>query len=63
MCIRMTIRMLRERMRLALGPRFDIKEFHAAVLEPGALPMPELAWHIDREIERLSAGPRTREVP
>jgi uncharacterized protein (DUF885 family) len=46
---------LRERMRRALGPRFDIKEFHAAVLEPGALPMPELAWHIDREIERLSA--------
>jgi uncharacterized protein (DUF885 family) len=52
------IMMLRERMRLALGPRFDIKEFHAAVLEPGALPMPELAWHIDREIERLSVRHR-----
>ena len=46
---------LRERMRLALGARFDIKEFHAAILGPGALPMPELARHIDREIERLSA--------
>lgn len=46
---------LRERMRRALGPRFNIKDFHAAVLGPGALPMPELAWHIDREIERLSA--------
>jgi uncharacterized protein (DUF885 family) len=47
---------LRERMRRALGARFEIKEFHAAVLGPGALPMPELAWHVEREIERLRTG-------
>jgi uncharacterized protein (DUF885 family) len=48
------IMLLRERMRLALGARFDIREFHGAILGPGALPMPELAWHVDREIERLA---------
>ncbi len=48
---------LRERMRRALGATFDIRDFHAAVLGPGALPLPELAWHIDREIERLSSQP------
>ena len=47
---------LRGRMRRALGARFDIKEFHAAVLGPGALPMPELAWHVERKIERLRAN-------
>ena len=46
---------LRERMRGALGAAFDIRDFHAAVLGTGALPLPELAWHIDREIERLSS--------
>lgn len=46
---------LRERMRAALGSAFDIRDFHAAVLGPGGLPLPELAWHIEREIERLSA--------
>lgn len=46
---------LRERMRSALGPAFDIRDFHATVLGPGGLPLPELAWHIERVIERLSA--------
>lgn len=46
---------LRERMRAALGPAFDIRDFHGAVLSPGGLPLPELGWHIEREIERLSA--------
>lgn len=44
---------MRERMRRALGSLFDIKEFHAAILGPGALPMTDLEWHVDREIERL----------
>jgi uncharacterized protein (DUF885 family) len=46
---------LRERMRVALGARFEVKEFHSAVLRPGALPLSDLNWHIDREIERLRA--------
>jgi uncharacterized protein (DUF885 family) len=44
---------MRERMREALGSRFDLKEFHALVLGPGALPISDLEWHIDREIKRL----------
>jgi uncharacterized protein (DUF885 family) len=46
---------LRERMRAALGARFEVKEFHSVVLRPGALPLSDLSWHIDREIERLKA--------
>lgn len=46
---------LRARMRRALGSRFDIKRFHAAILEPGALPIPDLQWHIEHEIQ-LSVG-------
>ena len=47
---------LRERMRSAFGPQFDLREFHTAILEPGALPLPDLEWHVDREIARLRAG-------
>jgi len=45
--------MLRERMRHALGERFNLKDLHNAVLGPGALPLQDLEWHVDREIERL----------
>lgn len=44
---------LRERMRHAFGMRFDLKEFHAAILGSGALPIPVLEWHVEHEIERL----------
>jgi uncharacterized protein (DUF885 family) len=47
---------LRERMQQAMGPRFDLKLFHDAVLGPGAIPLPELEWHVDHEIERLKTG-------
>ena len=50
---------LRERMRRALGPQFDLKDFHAAVLGVGALPMVELGWHVDDEIRRLKAQGRS----
>ncbi len=46
---------MRETMRAALGNRFDIKDFHAAVLRPGGLPLPLLAAHVAAETERLSA--------
>ncbi len=45
----------RARMQAALGARFDIKRFHAAVLGPGALPMPDLDWHLARETGRMAA--------
>jgi uncharacterized protein (DUF885 family) len=41
------IRRLREKARAALGPRFDIRRFHEAVLGRGSLPMTTLARHID----------------
>jgi len=45
---------LREQMRASLGTRFDIRDFHEAVLGPGSLPLDDLAWHIERETVRLS---------
>jgi len=41
---------LRRRAEGALGPRFDIKAFHRAVLEDGALPLDVLDAKIDRWI-------------
>jgi uncharacterized protein (DUF885 family) len=41
---------LRRRAEAALGPRFDIKAFHRAVLEDGALPLDVLEAKIDRWI-------------
>ncbi len=46
----------RARMQAALGNRFDIRQFHAAVLGPGALPMADLDWHLERETRRMAAG-------
>jgi uncharacterized protein (DUF885 family) len=38
---------MREKMRGALGDEFQIKDFHQAVLAPGALPFADLAWHVE----------------
>jgi uncharacterized protein (DUF885 family) len=45
---------MRERMRAELVGRFDLKDFHAAVLGIGALPLPDLSWHIEYETRRLA---------
>lgn len=45
---------LREEMREALGNRFDIRDFHEAVLAPGALPLPILTDHVRRETARIA---------
>ena len=47
---------LRDRARTALGPRFDIKAFHRAVLEDGALPLDVLDAKIDRWIAARKRG-------
>jgi uncharacterized protein (DUF885 family) len=39
---------LRERMRKALGARFELRHFHQTVLETGALPLRDLEWHVER---------------
>ncbi|HEX6371387.1 MAG TPA: DUF885 family protein [Longimicrobium sp.] len=52
----MKITELRRRAEAALGPRFDIKAFHRAVLEDGALPMDVLDAKIDRWIAARQAS-------
>jgi uncharacterized protein (DUF885 family) len=51
---------MRERMRQALGKHFDLKHFHAAVLEPGALPLGDLEWHVEHEVEELKCDVSAR---
>ena len=43
---------LRERAQAALGPRFDVRTFHNAVIDNGALPLGTLEQLIDEWIER-----------
>jgi uncharacterized protein (DUF885 family) len=52
----MKITELRHRAEAALGPRFDIKAFHRAILEDGALPLDVL----DAKIDRWIAAQRAR---
>ncbi len=47
----LTIQGLRAKAEAALGPRFDIRSFHEAVLNSGALPLPILQAKIDRWIQ------------
>jgi uncharacterized protein (DUF885 family) len=51
---------VRERARQALGPRFNLRDFHGWVLGAGALPIPDLVWHVAHEIERSDSGYSSR---
>jgi uncharacterized protein (DUF885 family) len=44
------IQELRRRAQAALGPRFDVRAFHAEVVESGSLPLVVLEAKIDRWI-------------
>jgi len=52
----LTIQRLRKKAEAALGPKFDIREFHAQVLGSGALPMNILEAKIDRWIASKRAS-------
>jgi uncharacterized protein (DUF885 family) len=52
----LTIQRLRRKAERALGPKFDIREFHAQVLMTGALPLTILEQKIDRWIAARKAG-------
>jgi uncharacterized protein (DUF885 family) len=51
----LTIQRLRAKAVAALGPKFDVREFHAQVLMSGALPMNVLEAKIDRWIAATKA--------
>ena len=52
----MTIQRLRAKAEKQLGPKFDLKEFHAEVLMTGRLPLEILEQKIDRWIAAKKAG-------
>ncbi len=51
----LTIQRLRKKAQDALGSKFNIKAFHAQILDTGALPLPVLEAKIDRWI--AAGGP------
>lgn len=53
----MSIRGERAKAEAALGPRFNLRAFHDAVLETGAVPLPVLEEHLDRWIAGGGVGP------
>jgi uncharacterized protein (DUF885 family) len=52
----LTITRLRDKAKAALGPKFDIREFHAQLLDSGALPLTILEAKIDRWIAAKQAS-------
>ena len=46
----------REKAKAALGPKFDIKQFHKAILVCGAVPLAILDKVVDRYIAATKAG-------
>ena len=52
----LTIQRLRDKAQAELGPKFDYREFHAEVLDTGALPLPVLEHKIDAWIAKKKAS-------
>ena len=48
---------LRDRAKTALGPKFDLRAFHDAILDSGALPLDVLDQQIDAWIKAQQAAP------
>jgi uncharacterized protein (DUF885 family) len=52
----LTIQRLRRKAEAELGPKFDVRDFHAQVLMTGALPLTILEQKIDRWIAARKAA-------
>ena len=59
----LTIQRLRDKAQAELGPKFDYREFHAEVLDTGALPLPVLEHKIDAWIAARKSGPDAVPAP
>jgi uncharacterized protein (DUF885 family) len=57
------MRALRERAQAALGPKFDIRRFHDALLGNGALPLPLLEREMDGWLAAQQAPANTPDTP
>ncbi len=53
----MAIQNARHKAEVALGPKFNLRAFHDAVLELGCVPLPVLTQHIDEWIAKGGVGP------
>lgn len=51
---------LRDRAQASMGENFDIRDFHAAVLESGALPLDVLEAEVERWIDESPTGAAAR---
>lgn len=56
----MKIRALREKAQAALGARFDVRRFHAIVLDNGPLPLPLLEQQVDQWLATAAPAPQAR---
>jgi len=56
----MKIRALREKAQAALGARFDVRRFHAVVLDNGPLPLPLLEQQVDQWLATAVPAPQAR---
>jgi uncharacterized protein (DUF885 family) len=56
----LSIRRLRDQAERALGPRFDIRAFHEAVLASGALPLDSLDRKLHAWVAQRGGGATTR---
>jgi uncharacterized protein (DUF885 family) len=54
-------RNLRSRAERALGPAFDVRRFHDAILMSGSMPMKTLEMHVDKWIEEVRRGSKKSE--